>query len=305
MRRLRFATGKLRSLRLRMSADIGAAFRSAVIRRIQLRPPDRAVTSLELAPSAPRSRVSRVRMALLQRGTAEFIGTFALVFVGAGSIIATGGGNLTAIGLAHGLVIAVMASAVGHISGGHFNPAVTLGFLVTRRMTPVLGGIYWIVQFGGASLAALLLKFVLPSDVGDRTHLGTPALGQGVDGGQAVVVEAVLTFFLVWVIFATAADPRGSFKQIAGLAIGLTITMDILMGGALTGAAMNPARAFGPELIDRQWNDFWVWYIGPFAGAVIAAAVYELLHLRPERPVPAGPPETGLEEPRPGDAALE
>jgi glycerol uptake facilitator-like aquaporin len=119
------------------------------------------------------------------------------------------------------------------------------------------------------------------------------------------VVEAVLTFFLVWVVFATAADPRGAFKQIAGLAIGLTITMDILMGGGLTGAVMNPARAFGPEVADWNWSSGWIYYVGPLAGGVIAAVTYELLYLRPPRPVPVGPPETGLEEPRPGDAALE
>jgi aquaporin Z len=115
----------------------------------------------------------------------------------------------------------------------------------------------------------------------------------------------VLTFFLVWVIFASAADPRGTFKQIAGLAIGFTITLDVLMGGGLTGAAMNPARALGPEIVGNYWTDFWIYLIGPFSGAVIAAVVYELLYLRPPRPVPVGPPETGLEEPRPGDAALE
>jgi len=239
----------------------------------------------------------------LRRATAEFVGTFALVFIGAGSVAFAR--TFTDIGLANGLAIAVMASAVGHISGAHFNPAVTLGFLVTRRMSPVLAGIYWIVQFGAATLAALLLRWSLPTNAADSSHLGAPALGQGVDGGQAVIIEAVLTFFLVWVIFATAADPRGSFKQIAGLAIGLTITMDVLMGGALTGAAMNPARAFGPQLVDRQWDDFWVWYVGPLTGGVIAAALYELLYLRPARPVPVGPPETGIEEPRPGDAALE
>ena len=239
----------------------------------------------------------------LRRATAEFVGTFALVFIGAGSIAFAR--SFTDVGLANGLVIAVMASAVGHISGGHFNPAVTLGFLITRRMSPVLAVIYWVVQFGAATLAALLLHWALPPAAADPTHLGAPALGQGVDGGQGVIIEAVLTFFLVWVIFATAADPRGAFKQIAGLAIGLTITFDVLMGGALTGAAMNPARAFGPQLFDRDWNDFWVWYVGPFAGAVIAATLYELLYLRPARPVPVGPPETGVEEPRPGDAALE
>ncbi len=239
----------------------------------------------------------------LRRGAAEFVGTFALVFVGAGAI--TFARTYTDIGLAHGLVIAVMASAVGHISGGHFNPAITLGFVVTRRMRLSLAGVYWIVQLGAATLGALLLWWVLPDGARERTHLGTPALGDTISAGQGVVVEAVLTFFLVWVVFATAADPRGAFKQIAGLAIGLTITLDVLMGAAITGAAMNPARAFGPQLVDGTWDDFWVWYVGPLAGGVIAAVVYELLYLRPPRPVPVGPPETGLEEPRPGDAALE
>jgi aquaporin Z len=198
-----------------------------------------------------------------------------------------------------------MVSAVGHISGGHFNPAITLGFVVTRRMAVPLAVAYWIAQLAAAALAALLLKWVLTTVQVEQTHLGAPMLAQGVNAGQGVVVEAVLTFFLVWVVFATAADPRGTFKQIAGLAIGLTITADVLVGGGLTGAAMNPARAFGPQLVDNHWTDGWVWYVGPLAGGVIAAVFYELLYLRPERPIPVGPPETGLEEPRPGDAALE
>ena len=125
-----------------------------------------------------------------------------------------------------------MVSAVGFISGGHFNPAVTLGFLVTRRIAPLLAVVYWVVQFGGAVLAALLLKWVLPSarrDGGEprRRRRSAPASARG----AGVVIEAVLTFFLVWVVFATAVDPRGAFKQIAGLAIGFTIAFDILMGG--------------------------------------------------------------------------
>jgi aquaporin TIP len=119
-----------------------------------------------------------------------------------------------------------------------------------------------------------------------------------------VVLEAILTFFLVWVVFATAADARGTFKSIAGLAIGLTITADILMAGPLTGAAMNPARAFGPQLVQSAWSDAWVWYVGPLVGGAIAALAYELLYLRPLRPAPVGPPETGVLEPRPGDAAV-
>jgi aquaporin Z len=238
-----------------------------------------------------------------KRGVAEFVGTFALIFIGAGSAI-YGSGNIVGAALAHGLVIAVMVSAVGFISGGHFNPAVTLGFLVTRRIAPVLAVWYWLVQFAAAALAALLLKWLLWSSVESDSKLGAPALYSQISSGKGVVIEAVLTFFLVWVIFATAADPRGAFKQIAGLAIGFTIALDILMGGGLTGAAMNPARAFGPELVGNHWSSFWVWYIGPFAGAVIAASVYELLYLRPARPEPVGPPETGVEEPGPGEAAL-
>ncbi|HEX3806298.1 MAG TPA: aquaporin [Gaiellaceae bacterium] len=238
----------------------------------------------------------------LRRGVAEFIGTFALIFVAAGG--AAYARSPTDLALANGLVIAVMVSSFGFISGGHFNPAVTLGFLVTRRIAASLAVWYWLVQFGGAVLAALLLKWVLPNGALSAGKLGVPALGQGVGSGEAVVIEAVLTFFLVWVIFATAVDPRGTFKQIAGLAIGFTIAFDVLMAYGVTGGAMNPARAFGPQLAGGHWAHFWVWYIGPFAGAVIAAALYELLYLRPARPVPVGPPETGLEEPGAGDAAL-
>ena len=131
-----------------------------------------------------------------------------------------------------------------------------------------------------------------------------PALNSGIGTGAGVVVEAVLTFFLVWVIFATAVDPRGSFKQIAGLAIGFTIAFGVLMAYALTGAAMNPARAFGPQLISGTWDDFWIWLVGPLAGGVLAALAYEWLYLRPLRPAVVGPPETGVVEPRPGDTAL-
>ena len=242
----------------------------------------------------------------LRRAVAEFVGTFALVFVGAGSIAAAvgvGDPSLIGIALAHGLVIAVMASAVGHISGGHFNPAVTLGFLVTRRMAPTLAVIYWIAQFAAAVVGALLLKVVFPDDLLDRVKLGAPALGNGIGLGGGLVLEAILTFFLVWVIFATAADPRGAFKSIAGLAIGFTITLDILIGGPVTGAAMNPPRAFGPQLVQNAWSNGWIWYAGPLAGGAVAAMLYEALYLRPVRPVPVGPADTGLEEPRPGDAA--
>ena len=257
----------------------------------------------------------------LRRGAAEFVGTFALIFVGAGSILTIakalapalttapavdvyGGLTLVGVALAHGLAIAVMSSAVGHISGAHFNPAVTLGFFITRRIAPSLAVVYWSMQFAGATVAAALLRWFYPEATRRLTHLGAPGLSSGITVWQGVVIEMVLTFFLVWVIFASAADPGGSFKSIAGLAIGLTITMGVLMGGPLTGAALNPARAFGPELLSRHWSDAWIWYVGPFLGGALAALAYEYLYLRPPRPVPVGPPETGVVEPRPGDAAV-
>jgi aquaporin TIP len=238
----------------------------------------------------------------LRRGFAEFVGTFALIFIGAGSVGFAR--TLTDIALAHGLVIAVMVSAVGHISGGHFNPAVTLGFLITRRLAPSLALVYWSVQLLGATAGALLLRWFFSDSVRAATNLGAPGLAGGVSAWQGVVIEGVLTFFLVWVVFATAADPGGAFKSIAGLAIGLTITFDIFMGGPLTGAALNPARAFGPELVSRHWSDAWVWYAGPLVGGAVAALAYEWLYLRPPAPLPVGPPESGVLEPRPGDTAV-
>ena len=257
----------------------------------------------------------------VRRGIAEFVGTFTLIFVGAGSILTIakalapaltsaqaldvyGGLTLVGVALAHGLAIAVMASAVGHISGAHFNPAVTLGFLITRRIAPSLAVVYWSMQFAGAAAAAALLRWFYPETARRLTNLGAPGLSSGVTVWQGLVIEIVLTFFLVWVIFATAADPGGSFKSIAGLAIGLTVTMGVLMGGPMTGAALNPARAFGPELLSRHWSDAWVWYVGPFVGGALAALAYNYLYLRPPRPIPVGPPDTGVLEPRPGDAAV-
>ena len=229
----------------------------------------------------------------LRRGVLEFVGVFALIFIAAGG--AAYARSPIDLAFANGLVIAVMVSAAGPISGGHINPAVTLGFLVTKRIEPLLAVVYWVAQFGGAVLAALLLKWVIPNGAESASNLGVPALGSGIGSGQAVVIEAVLTFFLVWVVFATAVDPRGTFKQVAGLAIGFVIAFDVLMSYGLTGGAMNPARAFGPQLAGNHWAHGWVWYVGPFAGAVIAASLYELLYLRPERPDRADSSESDAE----------
>jgi aquaporin TIP len=242
----------------------------------------------------------------LRRSVAEFIGAFTLIFVGAGSIMVllpSGGAGLAGIALAHGLAIAVMVSAVGHISGGHFNPAITFGFLVTRRITPRLAACYWVAQFAGAAIAALLLKWIFPANAVNGAKLGVPALNGTIGTGRGLVLEMIMTFFLVWVVFATAVDVRGTFKSIAGLAIGLTITMDIFVGGPLTGAAMNPARAFGPQIVGNFWANGWLWYVGPVVGATAAALLYSWFYLRPLEPEPVGPPETGIEEPGPGRSA--
>jgi len=237
----------------------------------------------------------------VRRGTAEFVGAFALTFIGAGSIMV--GADLVGVAFAHGLVIAVMVSAVGHISGRHFNPAVTFGFLITKRITGSLAVVYWIAQMLGAVLGALLLLWIFPDRITDATHLGAPTVSEEISVGAGFVVELILTFLLVWVIFASAADPRGSFVSIAGLAIGLTITLDILMGGPLTGAAMNPSRAFGPELVAWFWDDAWIWYIAPLLGGGLAALAYEHLYLRGLEVPSAGTVESEIAEPAVGEEA--
>jgi aquaporin Z len=219
-------------------------------------------------------------IAAWRKAIAEFVGTFTLIFIGAGAIISTGGGDLLLIALAHGLAIGVMVSALARISGGHFNPAVTLGALAGRQITARLALVYWAFQLLGALVAALALFAIFPSSVWQPSHLGTPALGTtpglswNVSVGTGILVEAVLTFLLVFVVYGTGMDPKGTFNAVGGFAIGLTITVDILMGGPLTGAAMNPARWFGPAVVSQFFDNWYVYWIGPFVGAVIAGLVY-------------------------------
>ena len=211
---------------------------------------------------------------------AEGIGAFTLIFVGAASVmLATANANVTLVGvaLAHGLAIALMVSALGAISGGHFNPAVTVGFWVTRRIDTMLAGGYIVAQLLGAIIASLALLAFFPEGLRNAAHLGTPALGPGIDFTHAVAIEAVLTFFLVTVIWGTAVDARA--HKLGGLAIGLTISMDILAAGPLTGAVMNPARALGPALIAGQWDNQLVFWIGPIIGAVAAGLLYHYVFI--------------------------
>ncbi len=236
-------------------------------------------TNLQDQTTAPSEEISKGYVKPL---IAELIGTFAFVFIGAGSIITNtltnGAVGLLGIALAHGLALAIMITVFAATSGGHINPAVTIGFMVTRRIAPLLGILYIVAQLVGATLAGLLLRAIYPQAVWQAAQLGTPMLAPGVSFGMGVLIEAVLTFFLLLAVFGTAVDPRA--PKIGGFGIGLTVAFDILMGGALTGASMNPARTFGPALAGGFWQNDLVYWIGPIIGAVIAALIYEYVILR-------------------------
>lgn len=217
---------------------------------------------------------------LAKQCAAEFIGTFALIFVGVGAIHHNAG--LLAVALAHGLTIAVMVSATGAISGGHLNPAVTFGLLIGGKVDLRTTVAYWIAQLAGASVAGFILLFLFTNQIDPekggslaRTIVagGTPSLAsKGVSAIDGVIIEAILTFFLVFVVYGTAVDARA--PKIAGLAIGLTVALDILFGGPFTGAAMNPARTFGPALASGHWANQWVYWVGPLLGGALAGVVY-------------------------------
>lgn len=198
---------------------------------------------------------------------AEFVGTFALIFIGAGALAITQA-NLVGVALAHGLVIVVFIYAYGHLSGTHINPAVTLGLLIAGEIEFVAAIGYWIVQFLGGILGAVLLNAVLP-DPGD---LGVTILAEGVTPVQGLVIEITLTFFLVNTIFNTAVS--GKAGNFAGLAIGLTLVLCILMGGPLTRASLNPARTLGPAIVSGNYADLWLYFVGPCVGAILAALLY-------------------------------
>ena len=215
-----------------------------------------------------------------QRLVAECAGTFALVFAGCGAIMVnakTDALGHVGIAISFGLVIAVMIAALGHISGAHFNPAVTAGFALGRHFPVQLVPAYWAAQLVGATTAALLLRASL-GDIGDLGAT-TPS---GSDG-QAFVWELVLTAFLMLVILAVATDTR-AVSQLAALAIGGTVGLDAMFGGPITGASMNPARTLGPAIAGGPTDGLWVYLTAPFVGAAIAVALYAYLamHRHPE-----------------------
>ncbi len=209
---------------------------------------------------------------------AEFLGTFALCFVVQGcTVMQQGGGAAGALLIAagQGVILATMISALGVWSGAHFNPAITLGCVITRRMSLTSAITYWLSQLLGAMAAGYLLRAVVPGEAGEAVHFGVPLLAPGVSAGQGFLLEFVTTFLLVTAVWGTTVDERG--PRIGGFGIGFTAFACALVSGPLTGAAMNPARAFGAACASGVWTDHWLYWLGPLAGGVGAARVYKSL----------------------------
>ena len=212
---------------------------------------------------------------------AEFIGTFALVFVGSGAILSAkisgSPAALVEVALAHGLVLAVMVSALMRISG-HFNPAVTLAFLATRRIEAMMAALYIVAQIIGAVAAAYALKATFPEAIFMATRGGGQSIALDTSGGQAFLLEAIATFLLMFVIYGTVVDLRG--PKIGGLGIGFVVAADILAIGSRTGASMNPARSFGPAVASGVFEAQFLYWTAPVVGALLAALLYEFLFMR-------------------------
>lgn len=218
---------------------------------------------------------------LLRKSIAEAIGTFAILFFGCGSIRMAeqfpGSLPLFCIPFIFGLAVMVMIYAVGHLSGAHFNPAVTLAFAVARHFPNREVLPYWIAQFLGAIGGIALLSFLLPS---------SPMLGMTlphVPLFQALIWEMILTFFLMFIIVSVATDTR-AVGMMAGLAIGATVTLGAFIGGPVTGGSMNPARSFAPTLFAGRWDHFWIYLVGPSLGAILAALVYRWIRCESNSP---------------------
>jgi len=227
--------------------------------------------------------LSRLNAALV----AEAVGTFLFFFVGAGAVVLTthsgdGSPGLVGVALAHGLALAVLVSALGAVSGAHFNPAVTVAVRLAGKIEWRQAVLYVIAQLIGAAGAGFALRSVFPESSWSPTNIGTPALGTGISVGAGIAIEAILTVVLILAVFGTAVDARA--PRIGGLAIGLAVAGDILMGGPLTGAAMNPARWFGPAVASGAYADWYVWWIGPLIGALVAAILYRYVFEQVEDP---------------------
>lgn len=210
---------------------------------------------------------------LLRQAGAEFLGTYALVTAGCGAIMVNSQTQaLGHIGVAFtfGLIIMVMIASTGHISGAHFNPAVTIAFAVTRHFPWKEVPVYIIGQILGAVLGALTLRLIL----GDVAMLGATLPSGSI--GQSFGLEVLLTAVLMFVIISVATDTR-AVGETAALAIGATVALDALWGGLISGASMNPARSFGPALVSGEWGAHWIYWVAPIIGASLGAIVYQLI----------------------------
>lgn len=214
---------------------------------------------------------------LYQKLVAEAIGTFALILIGAGAVCTDTftGGKIGVVGVAfaHGLIILAMVYAFGYISGTHINPAVSFGLFIAKKLSPTELVAYVAAQLVGAGIAGYLLAQIYPNYVHAAPYLGLCSIATGISPLMAVVIEAVLTFFLVTTVLNVAVDDR-AMKPPMGIAIGLMVTAAIFLGGPLTGAALNPARAFGPALASGNWMNHFVYWVGPLLGALVAATLY-------------------------------
>jgi aquaporin Z len=229
---------------------------------------------------------------LPQKLAAEFLGAFAFIFIASGAICADQYSHATGqaapgvlgIAVAQGLAYAIAVTAVGHISGGHLNPAVTIGCWVTRRLGTLQSIFYCLAQLLGALVAAYLLVAIIPESIWRPVMLGAPDLSLDFGRMHGIFLEAVLTSFLVFAVFATTVDSKGAFQKIGGFASGLTVTIGVLAGYPFTGAAMNPARSFGPALAAHHWENHGVYWVGPLLGGIVAAFLYDRCFLRNQPP---------------------
>lgn len=219
---------------------------------------------------------------LPRRAVAEALGTFGLIFFGCGAVVMSSmpgaSYGLLGVALVHAIVLSVMITATMSVSGGHLNPAVTIGLLTVKRIDAKSAGVYIVAQLIGAALGALTLRLLFPSGVVAFGTLGTPVLANAMNITDGILLEAVLTFFLVSAVFGTAVSPDA--PKVGGFAIGLVLFFDIMVGGTLTGAAMNPARAFGPALISGTWFAQPVWWVGPILGGIVAALLWDKVILK-------------------------
>ena len=216
-----------------------------------------------------------------KKGLAEMLGGFALVVVGAGSVLAAKTNDqpiLLYATFGHALVIAVMGTALGPISGGQISPAVTLGLIATRRLKADLGAVIIAFQLLGGVIGGFFLLWLYPKEV-STIHLATPAVAASITPLQAAVIELLMTFFLVFVVFATAIDSRGAAKTLGAIPIGFTVGIDWLFGGGFTGAAMSPGRWLGPAVASGFFDNAWVYWVGPLLGGLLAALVYETIFM--------------------------